>query len=530
MDFKKQYVAKINKIIRWRLAFLFWVMLPVAVSGQVEICDNGIDDDNDNLVDLNDEDCACEILELKSLIPNPSFEEIDCCPNDRSQLYCASYWIQASEPTTDFIHLCNWLGWDDFPPPQPFPDGEGIMGFRDGRVIGNSNAEPYWKEYAGACLINPLLADTTYRFQFDVGFVDSEKSPPIDISFFGTSSCHHLPFGNGNEAFGCPSNDPLWKKLGEVSVSGGSGGSWVNTFIEIVPEDDIYAIAIGPDCLPVSSPISIYYFFDNLLLANLEVFDLQITEIGHPCSPDFVLSVADNPELNFQWYLSGIALEGEVFSQLTRNYGEGSYQVRIIDGPSCRLSAEYILEIPSSIIPARVAICQGDYYEFGGWHLTEPGFYLDTLKNQHNCDSIVPLELEVIGAKYDTIEASILNGEILEIGDYRIEEKGEHSLAFTSSIGCDSLVLLKLSTFDIYIPNVFSPNDDGVNDIFHPFGPDGLIKSVDLKIFNRWGNLIFQGTEWDGSNLQPDVFVYLIDIEFEQGNTKTFSGSVTLLK
>lgn len=202
----RQKRTKINQQRTSLFAIFFSIILPCAIFGQVEICDNGIDDDNDSLIDLNDEDCACEIIEPVSLIPNPSFEETDCCPTDRSQLDCASNWIQASEPTTDFIHLCDWLGWDDFPPPQPFPDGEGIMGFRDGRVRNNNSAEPYWKEYAGACLLSPLLAGFSYRFQFDVGFVNRDKSPPINISFFGTSNCDYLPFGSGNEAFGCPSN------------------------------------------------------------------------------------------------------------------------------------------------------------------------------------------------------------------------------------------------------------------------------------------------------------------------------------
>ncbi len=38
-----------------------------------EICDNAIDDDNDGLIDLNDSDCACEMVSLESIIPNPSF-------------------------------------------------------------------------------------------------------------------------------------------------------------------------------------------------------------------------------------------------------------------------------------------------------------------------------------------------------------------------------------------------------------------------------------------------------------------------
>ena len=90
-----------------------------------EICDNALDDDEDGLIDLNDPDCDCPVLEPVSAIPNPSFEDMNCCPQDISQLSCADTWIQASEATTDYLHTCGWMGWEELPPPLPFPDGEG---------------------------------------------------------------------------------------------------------------------------------------------------------------------------------------------------------------------------------------------------------------------------------------------------------------------------------------------------------------------------------------------------------------------
>lgn len=504
--------------------------LHLTLSSQAEICDNGIDDDADSLVDLNDDDCVCNIVEPVSVIPNPSFEDQNCCPSERSQLDCASEWIQASEPTTDYINTCDWLGWDDFPPPQPFPDGEGVMGFRDGRVRGNNDPEPFWKEYAGACLLSPLLKDSSYRFQFDLGFVDPERSPDIDISFFGTGSCDNLPFGVGNDAFGCPSNSPSWKKLGEVRVSGGGGNRWIRAVIEAVPDEDIYAMAIGPDCNAVSSPISIYYYFDNLLLANIESFDFEITEEEHPCSSAYTLSVPFNPEVDYQWYKDGVALNGEVFSGLTQNYGEGSYQVRVLDGSSCRVSAKFEYVKPSFSTSPRVSICNGDAYRFGDAVLTESGFYLDTLVSRDNCDSIVALDLEVIGDQFDTLEATILAGETYEIGDENLEDEGAYPLVFTSSLGCDSLVYLTLTHFNLYIPNIFSPNFDTINDVFYPSAPVGEIESVDIQIFNRWGGLIFQGSEWDGRDQQPGVYVYLVNVDFSNDTSKTFYGSVTLIK
>lgn len=87
-----------------------------------------------------------------------------------------------------------------------------------------------------------------------------------------------------------------------------------------------------------------------------------------------------------------------------------------------------------------------------------------------------------------------------------------------------------------YIPNSFSPNQDGSNDFFEVYGLK--IKEVDLQIFNRWGELVFSekstSPKWDGyykGELQnPDVFVYQTYITFYNGKTVKGKGSVTLIR
>ncbi|NJK82797.1 MAG: hypothetical protein HC912_02280 [Saprospiraceae bacterium] len=157
------------------------------------------------------------------MIPNPSFEEKNCCPRGWSQLYCANTWIQASEATTDYLHTCGWLGWDGMAPPLPFPEGEACIGYRDGRFGNNKNAN--WKEYTGTCLLSPLKARVKYRFEFYVGFTHYYNSPPTNVTFFGTTNCAYLPFGVGNQYFGCPSNDSNWVELGNVPAAGAN--TWV---------------------------------------------------------------------------------------------------------------------------------------------------------------------------------------------------------------------------------------------------------------------------------------------------------------
>jgi len=92
----------------------------------------------------------------------------------------------------------------------------------------------------------------------------------------------------------------------------------------------------------------------------------------------------------------------------------------------------------------------------------------------------------------------------------------------------------------IYIPNAFTPNGDGVNDYFHPYGNNIDPDDYQMLIFNRWGMQIFRSdnlnTPWDGRSKAHDdqiapqgVYVYLITARVD-GVLKTFEGVVTLVK
>lgn len=90
------------------------------------------------------------------------------------------------------------------------------------------------------------------------------------------------------------------------------------------------------------------------------------------------------------------------------------------------------------------------------------------------------------------------------------------------------------------MPNIFTPNGDGVNDYFYPrqFLAGGLT-AFKMDIYNRWGQLIFStntvdGRGWDGKfNGEPqpqEVYVYIIDGTFRDGKKEHHQGNVTLLR
>ena len=166
-----------------------------------EICDNAIDDDQDGYIDLNDEDCSCATIEFSSLILNPSFEKMDCCPGAAASLNCATSWVQASAAYVHFFHECSFT---NALIPQPIPDGGGVVGLANGRINEYSN----YKEYLGACLTEPLQEGVPYKFQFEIGISPILDVLPMEVSLCGTPDCSTLPFGGTTGTIGCPTNTP----------------------------------------------------------------------------------------------------------------------------------------------------------------------------------------------------------------------------------------------------------------------------------------------------------------------------------
>jgi gliding motility-associated-like protein len=111
----------------------------------------------------------------------------------------------------------------------------------------------------------------------------------------------------------------------------------------------------------------------------------------------------------------------------------------------------------------------------------------------------------------------------------------------TNTAGCsDSIVsviqALSKAIEPIAVPTGFSPNGDGGNDVLHVLG--GPFESVDFKIFNGWGNLIYSTTDpkggWDGTyqgTAQPvGVYVYTVTGKTIDGKNIKMSGNVTLIR
>jgi len=121
-----------------------------------------------------------------------------------------------------------------------------------------------------------------------------------------------------------------------------------------------------------------------------------------------------------------------------------------------------------------------------------------------------------------------------------------YNVQVASYFGCTSSDTVTIHVYcdnsQIFIPNSFTPNGDGQDDVFYPRGRGvRIIKS--FRIYNRWGQMIFERSNielndvsnaWDGSyngnTPKPDVYVYILDALCETGEPLNLKGDVTIIR
>ena len=109
------------------------------------------------------------------------------------------------------------------------------------------------------------------------------------------------------------------------------------------------------------------------------------------------------------------------------------------------------------------------------------------------------------------------------------------SLVVENNFGCvdstEDCVLIK-PNFTIFIPNSFTPNKDGLNEVFIPMTQ--AVKEYEMTIYNRWGLKVFTTNQleigWDGGTEPQDAYNYVIELTNSSGEQKLYSGSVTLYR
>lgn len=121
-----------------------------------------------------------------------------------------------------------------------------------------------------------------------------------------------------------------------------------------------------------------------------------------------------------------------------------------------------------------------------------------------------------------------------------------YTLSLTDAGGCtisDNITIIVDRARPVFAPNAFSPNGDGVNDTFTLYAGQSVDQILQMKIFDRWGNLLVDRQDiqpnnpslgWDGQfrnkPLNPGVFTYFFEVLYMDGQTDVIAGEVVLLR
>jgi gliding motility-associated-like protein len=122
-------------------------------------------------------------------------------------------------------------------------------------------------------------------------------------------------------------------------------------------------------------------------------------------------------------------------------------------------------------------------------------------------------------------------------------DSGSFSVLVTDFMGCTQSKTIVISenlqncAGNLWLPNIFSPNNDGVNDELYVRGAESTNTFL-FMIYNRWGDKVFESTDpnqgWDGTyngrSLNNAVFAYLVSATFIDKNEASISGTITLVK
>lgn len=206
-----------------------------------------------------------------------------------------------------------------------------------------------------------------------------------------------------------------------------------------------------------------------------------------------------------------------------------------------------------------VNMCVNSTYTLpGGAVINKGGLYSVILKRVTGCDSIIFITVNALPPSKPHLgndTCFIANPPVVlkanvPADSYRWKDgstdslykailPGDYWVQATNVCGVlgDTLTIFPDCSFPLYIPNAFTPNNDGINDVFRIQGLHGQ-KLMGFSIYNRWGQLVFKTTDankgWDGTiSGRPSpssTFVYMVYYRDLFNKVKYVQGTVNLIR
>ena len=214
---------------------------------------------------------------------------------------------------------------------------------------------------------------------------------------------------------------------------------------------------------------------------------------------------------------------GQTGNQLL-NLGAGIDSVTITDSRGCTIDTGFVISNDSSFrmiaIPDTATINEGDNIQLALQAIFGSG------DNYASINWLPALSLSC--ANCSAPVATPLNTT-------------QYIISAVTDSGCtaiDTVLITVIPQHQLYIPNAFTPNGDGVNDVWEAFGNKKVWVYLNVEVFDRWGEKVFESTDinyqWDGKYRgtpeEPGIYVYVFKVTFLDGYVVNNKGSITLIR
>ena len=312
----------------------------------------------------------------------------------------------------------------------------------------------------------------------------------------------------------------------ELQATGGTGPytfNWGNNIISTntlnnLPAGDYSVVVSDVNGCSTELEINIPYIVTPEI-ENLETTHINCANIGGSAK---VTMTDSNVPYFYAW--KNADNETIAHSEEVKNLPEGLYYVEVTDAFGCTVSEEVYIEADS---PVLVEIMEPVVIELGD------EYRLQVVTNYTN--ATFTWEADESLSCTDCMTPTVLP-----------TQTSTYFLTVTTEEGCSvqSHVTVQVEKpRHVFVPNAFTPNNDGNNDIFTIYGGDDVVKVKNFQVFDRWGAVVFSNSDfqandetqgWNGKirnkKTSGNVFIYFIEIEFIDGRVEIYKGDVTAVR
>ena len=310
-----------------------------------------------------------------------------------------------------------------------------------------------------------------------------------------------------------------------VVASGGAEGytyQWSNN----ATKDEITGLSAGNYIVTVTDAAGCTEVIDADIIEPPELF-LDLLDIQNVLcfgdSTGIITVEASGGTPDYEYSTDGVNFQS---SSMLQNLGTGTYTVIVQDSRGCTEMLEAPISAPPPLIvdagPDQT-IELGQTAEINAQHTPpfRPVTYAWTPSTTLDCDDCndpTAFPFETTTYIVSIVDSTMCRSE-------------------------DSLTIRVIKNYPVHAPNVFSPNGDGINDGFTLFGNAAALRIRSLKVFSRWGSLVFDATNiplndpsvgwngiFNGKIMNPSVFAYYAEVEFIDGEVFGFEGDVLLMR